>query len=120
MLRCSCSTAASYLGIGTLKFSGSLGVNDALFPSKSGLINKHTVKHTVEHIVKHIGEWKDRVNASFLVPCARPSPDLYKHIVKHIVPLVRTNTQTCRETKMAKSNGYATATQSPSAKIRVC
>jgi hypothetical protein len=47
MLRCSCSTAASYLAFGTLQFSGSLRVNDALYPSKSGLINKHTVKHTV-------------------------------------------------------------------------
>ena len=44
-------------------FSGSLRVNDALYPSKSGLINKHTVKHVVpcscranivNHIVKHI------------------------------------------------------------------
>ena len=47
MLRCSCSAAASYLGLGTLQFSGSPGVNDALYPSKSGLINKHTVKLTV-------------------------------------------------------------------------
>jgi hypothetical protein len=48
MLRCSCSTVASYLGFGTLQFSGSLRVNDALYPFKSGLINKHTVKHTVK------------------------------------------------------------------------
>jgi len=46
LLRCSCSTAASYLGFGALQFSGSRRVNDALYPSKSGLlvINKHTVK----------------------------------------------------------------------------
>ena len=39
---------ASYLGFGTLQFSGSLRVNDpflgALCPSKSGLMNKHIVK----------------------------------------------------------------------------
>ena len=43
---------ASYLGFGTLQFSGSLGVNDpflgALCPSKSGLMNKHIVKHIVK------------------------------------------------------------------------
>ena len=32
---------------GALQFSGSRRVNDALYPSKSGLINKHTVKHTL-------------------------------------------------------------------------
>ena len=47
MLRCSCSAAASYLGIGTLQFSGSLRVNSALYSSKTGLINKHIVKHIV-------------------------------------------------------------------------
>ena len=104
MLRCSCSTAASYLGIGTLQFSGSLRVNYALHPSKSGLINKHTVKHTVKcsqvlvtsqersavvwclyfdaNIMQwlRIGVWRPFVglcgdNISFLVPCARISPD---------------------------------------------
>ena len=40
----------------------------ALYPSKSGLMNKHIVKHIAlwDNIVKHI---------SFLVPCARLSPD---------------------------------------------
>ena len=38
----------------------------ALCPSKSGLMNKH--------IVKHINVSED--NISFLVPCARLSPDL--------------------------------------------
>jgi hypothetical protein len=28
-----------------MQFSGSLRANDALYPPKSGLINKHTVKH---------------------------------------------------------------------------
>ena len=61
-------TAASYLGIGTLQFSRSLRVNDALYPSKSGLINKHTVKHTVAgQIIRH------NVNKQ-----------TNKHIVKHI------------------------------------
>ena len=52
MLRCSCSAVASYLGFGTLQFSGSLRANDpflgALYPSKSGLINKHTLRHTAK------------------------------------------------------------------------
>jgi hypothetical protein len=47
VLRCTCSAAASYLGIGTLQFSESLRVDDALYPSKSGLTNKHTVKQIV-------------------------------------------------------------------------
>jgi hypothetical protein len=46
-----CNAVASYLGFGTLQFSGSLGVNDpflgALCPSKSGLMNKHIAKHIV-------------------------------------------------------------------------
>ena len=48
---------ASYLGFGTLQFSGSLGVNDpflgALYPSKSGLMNKHIVKHIVVKLGHH-------------------------------------------------------------------
>ena len=40
----------SEIRLGTLQFSGSLRVNDALYPSKSGLINKHTVKHTEESV----------------------------------------------------------------------
>ena len=59
MLRCSCSAVASYLGFGTLQFSGSPRVNDpfwgALYPSKSGLINKHTVKHTVKCPTRYQG-----------------------------------------------------------------
>ena len=55
--RTSPPSMASYLGFGTLQSSGSLRVNDALYPSKSGLINKHTV------------------DASVGVPCARLSPD---------------------------------------------
>jgi hypothetical protein len=39
-----------------VQFSGSLRVNDALCPSKSGQMNKHIVKHIV-------------------MPCTRPSPD---------------------------------------------
>ena len=58
---------ASYLGLETLQFSGSLMVNalflGALCPSKSGLMNKHIVKHIVD------------THLSFLVPCARLSPD---------------------------------------------
>jgi len=49
MLRCEHIAVASYLGFGTLQFSGSLWVNDlflgALCPSKSVLVNKHIVKH---------------------------------------------------------------------------
>ena len=45
----SSNAVASYLGFGTIQFSGSLRVNDpflgALCPSKSGLMNKHIVKH---------------------------------------------------------------------------
>jgi hypothetical protein len=43
---------ASYLGLETSQFSGSLRVNalflGALCPSKSGLMNKHIVKHIVK------------------------------------------------------------------------
>jgi hypothetical protein len=56
ILRCEHNALASYLGFGTLQFSGSLRVNDpllgALCPSKSGLMNKHIVKHIVKLIYK--------------------------------------------------------------------
>jgi hypothetical protein len=52
---------ASYLGFEIS--CGSPRVNDALYPSKSGLVNKHTVKHTMgKQIVKMgsrgIRHWK--------------------------------------------------------------
>jgi hypothetical protein len=75
VLKClKCSTAASYLGFGTLQFSGSLRVNDALYPSKSELINKHTVKHY---------RWAKVSKDDALYPSK--SGLINKHTVKHTV-----------------------------------
>jgi hypothetical protein len=76
MLRCSCSAVASYLGFETFWVLVGLMPSGALFPSKSGLIKKHTVKHTVKfretypsksglihkHIVKHIMDKNGRIS----------------------------------------------------------
>jgi len=66
-----------------VEFSGSLRVNYALHPSKSGLINKHTVKHTVG-LMQTNKQTNKQTNMPYL-GCPIPVQ-------------VRTNEQTYRET----------------------
>jgi len=79
------SSISCAVGIGTLQFSGSLRVNAALYPSKSGPMNKH--------IVKHIGTCCGSCGVDVSFHFCRPLPvqvrtdtgtAVQKHIVKHI------------------------------------
>jgi hypothetical protein len=83
MLRCSCSAVASYLGFGTLQFSGSLRANDpflgALYPSKSGL-TRQTYRETYREVRTNTQMNKRIVKNSTYRETCRDNGDMLQEI----------------------------------------